>query len=86
MVPYEAVLKEFPDFLRLNFKGSVKHRVHHHIVTSGPPLHAKAWRLNEEKLQIAREEFTKMEEMGIIRRSNSPWASPLHVVPKADDS
>ena len=25
-----------------------------------------------------------MVDMGIIRPSNSPWASPLHVVPKAD--
>ena len=23
-----------------------------------------------------------MEKMGIIRKSNSPWASPLHIVPK----
>ena len=27
-----------------------------------------------------------MEEMGVIRRSNSPWSSPLHVVPKKDGS
>ena len=26
----------------------------------------------------------KMEQLGIIRRSDSPWASPLHIVPKAD--
>ena len=25
-----------------------------------------------------------MEQVGIVRRSNSPWASPLHIVPKPD--
>lgn len=25
-----------------------------------------------------------MERLGIVRRSNSPWASPLHMVPKSD--
>ena len=25
-----------------------------------------------------------MERLGIIRRSDSPWASPLHIVPKPD--
>ena len=24
----------------------------------------------------------EMEHMGIIRKSNSPWASPLHIMPK----
>lgn len=27
-----------------------------------------------------------MERLGIVRRSNSPWASPLHMVPKTDRS
>ena len=27
-----------------------------------------------------------MEDMGIIRRSDLPWTSPLYVVPKADGS
>ena len=27
-----------------------------------------------------------MEAMGVVRRSNSPWSSPLHVVAKADGS
>ena len=25
-----------------------------------------------------------MEDLGIIQRSKSPWASPLHIVPKKD--
>ena len=33
---------------------------------------------------MAHAEFEKMLKMGIVRRSSSPWASPLHVVPKAN--
>ena len=32
---------------------------------------------------MAREEFTKMEQLGIIRPPSLPWASPLHMAPKA---
>ena len=31
-------------------------------------------------------EFDKMEREGIVRRSTSPWASPLHMVAKKDGS
>ena len=61
-----------------------KHGVFHTVPTSGPPVFARARRLFGDKLAVAKEEFGKMVEMGIIRPSNSPWASPLHVVPKAD--
>ena len=49
----------------------------------GPPISARARRLPPDKLRVARAEFDNMEAMGIIRRSASPWASPLHLVPKA---
>ena len=60
------------------------HGVEHFIQTRGPPIHSKAQRLSPEKRIIAEKEFRDMEAMGIIRRSNSPWSSPLHVVPKVD--
>ncbi len=47
---------------------------------------AKARRLDPDKLKIAEAEFRSLEAAGIVRRSNSPWSSPLHMVPKADGS
>ena len=83
---YLRLLAEFPDLTRPTFSApTVKHGVEqHHIETTGPPLHARARRLNPEKLSVARAEFAHMEQVGIVRRSNSPWASPLHIVPKPD--
>ena len=38
------------------------------------------------KLGKAKAEFQKLESEGIIRRSDSPWASPLHMVQISDGS
>ena len=80
---FADILKEFPSVTRPQFStGDVKHSVEHCIPTSGPPVHAKARRLSPEKLATAQREFAEMEKLGIIRRSSSPWASPLHMVEK----
>ena len=54
----------------------------HVIETQGPPIYAKARRLSPDKLKIAKEQFQIMVEYGICRPSKSPWASPLHMVPR----
>ncbi|RJG15673.1 RNA-directed DNA polymerase [Alcanivorax profundi] len=75
----------FPDITTPTFSSAVaKHGVEHYITTVGPPVYARARRLDSAKLTIAREEFATMEHLGIVRRSNSPWASPLHMVTKTD--
>ena len=56
----------------------------HVIKTSGRPVFAKPHRLDPDKLRVAKEEFAKLEAAGIIRRSDSPWSSPLHMVKKKD--
>ena len=81
--PYKRILDEFPAITRPEFSSPyVRHGVKQFIPTIGPPVHARSRRLPPDKLAVAKEEFRTMEEMGIIRRSDSPWASPLHMVPK----
>lgn len=80
---FSAILAEFPNLTVPRFNSDVnKHGVEHHIVTTGHPVFAKARRLDPEKLAVAKAEFAAMEDLGIIRLSKSPWASPLHVAPK----
>lgn len=80
---YNMLLPEFPDITTPNFiQSPTKHGMEHFITTKGPPFHARARRLPPDKLAAAKSEFDRMEAMGIIRRSSSPRASPLHVVPK----
>ena len=82
--PYDMLLAEFPDITIPNFtQSSTKHGVEHFITTKGPPVHARARRLPPDKLATAKAEFSRIQAMGIVRRSSSSWASPLHMVPKA---
>jgi hypothetical protein len=68
-------------------KSTPTHGVEYHIHTgSNPPVCAKSYRLDPEKLQIAKAEFKRLESAGIICHSKSPWASSLHMVPKKDRS
>ena len=60
-----------------------KHGVEHFINTTGLPISVRDRRLSLDKLNFAKAQFNRMEKMGIIRRSNSPWTSPLHMVWKA---
>jgi len=84
---YEQLLTEFPEAVNPSKKlPKVKHIVQHHIETVGRPVSAKYRRLDASKLKAAREEFAEMERQGIVRRSNSDWASPLHMVKKQDGS
>ena len=40
--------------------------------------------MDNERLEAAKKKFAELEKQGIIRRSRSNWASPLHMVKKAD--
>lgn len=83
--PYYEILKDFPNVLRpLSFKEPSKHNVVHHIETTGQPLFSRARPLAPDKYQAAKEEFSKLVELGICQPSKSPWANPLQIVKKKD--
>nr|VZI35993.1 unnamed protein product [Spirometra erinaceieuropaei] len=82
--PYRDLLLQHPNIIKPQFRSSeIQHDVVHHIRTSGPLVFARPRRLAPSRLQAAKAEFEHMLQLGIIRPSESPWASPLHMVPKA---
>lgn len=81
------MLTEFSNITQPTFSTATpKHGVEHHIPNTGPPVYACTRRLDSSKLAAAKAEFAYIEELVIVRHSNSPWASPLHMVPKSDGS
>lgn len=87
MNPLADLLREYVDITRLSTAiAQRKYSTQHHIETTGQPVFARARRLNPEKLKTAKSEFEFLMKNGIIRPSNSNYASPLHMAPKADGS
>ncbi|BHF78006.1 hypothetical protein SprV_0602111600 [Sparganum proliferum] len=82
--PFRQLLLSHSNIINPQFRsGEVQHDVVHHIRTSGPPVFARPRRLAPERFQAAKAELEHMLQLGIIRPSENPWASPLHMVPKA---
>nr|VZH95955.1 unnamed protein product [Spirometra erinaceieuropaei] len=81
--PFRQLLTKYPGLTRPNFNASIPpHDVVHHIRTTGPPVFSRLCRLAPARLAAAKAEFEHMLQMGVIRQSESPWASPLHMIPK----
>ena len=84
---YSDVLLNYPEVTCPRDKlNKVKHKVTHKIVFEGYPCSARVRQLSPEKLKWAKKEIDELLEAGIIRRSNSPFASALHMVPKSSAS
>lgn len=79
------IIAEFPAVTRESpVPSKFTHTTEHTLDTDGPPLFARPRRLPPHQYTIAKNEFAYMCQKGICRPSNSPWASPLLLVPKKD--
>jgi len=80
----DDLFAEFPDLTRPSgVPREVRHKTIHHIKTTpGPPVSCRPRRLAPDRLAIAKAEFDAMLRDGTARRSDGPWSSGLHLVPK----
>jgi len=84
---YLQLLTEFPALTSPRNSHQIKHNdVCHKIITTSYPCSARPRQLSTEKLACAQEEINQLIEAGIVRRSNSPYSSPLHMVPKQTET
>lgn len=80
---FHNLLAEFPGTTRLSaMQLNADHNIEHYIETTGAPIYARARPLPPHRYTAAKQEFENMMQQGLCRPSKSPWASPLHVVPK----
>src|SRR3989337_3034235 len=57
----------------------VKHKIN---TGDAKPIKQKPYRAVGHRKQVIKEEIEKMLEKGVIKKSKSPWASPVVLVPK----
>ena len=78
------ILSEF-DNIFSEIPGKTHIGVHHiSLQPNSTPIRSPPYRLNPEKAKILKEQLTELLNLGIIEESESAWASPIVMVPKAD--
>ena len=69
-----------------SFKNPALHKTKHFINTRGPSTCQRVRRLSPEKLELLRVELQKLQNLNVIEPANSPYESPVDLVPKKDGS
>lgn len=82
------VLKQFPEVFhdndgKLTFSNAVRHPIH---TKDDLPIYTKNYRYPFCHREEVQRQIVKMLDQGIIRPSNSPWSSPIWIVPKKTDA
>ena len=79
-----SILLEFSDVFS-DKPGKTTLGAHHiELLPNTQPIRSAPYRLHPEKRDFLRKELNDLLEQGIIEESESPWASPIVMVPKSD--
>lgn len=84
----EGLIEKFSDVVALDNEppGRVSHS-HFRIATGDSlPIQSRPYRIPVSNQQVVQDEIDKLESQGIIRKSMSPWSSPIVLVRKKDGS
>src|ERR1051325_10896018 len=85
----EGIIEKYKDLCvtdttKLGRTDIVRHRIN---TGDHEPIKGKPYRVNnEDKRNTIKNEIKKMEKAGVIRKSYSPWSSPVVIVEKKDGS
>ena len=80
-----ALIKEFRDIFT-DKPGNTRLEQHNIKLTSDEPIRSRPYPIPYNLRQVIKEEVDKMLELGVIEKSDSPYASPVVLVKKPDGS
>src|SRR5918912_565068 len=82
----ENLLERYKDIFAKDENDLERTNIVKHEIDTGKhkPIKQAAYRVNPHKKRIIEEEISKMFKKGVIQRSNSPWSSPVTLVPKTN--
>lgn len=79
----EAVLQEYANiFHEDRMQPTTKTVTHKIVLAENRHIRLRPYRYSPKKVQIIREEVSKMLETGVIRESTSPYCSPIVIIEK----
>ena len=80
----ENLLKRYKDIFAKDEYDLGRTDIVKHEIDTGDckPIKQAAYKVNPHKKKIIEDEVKKMFKKGVIRKSNSPWSSPITLVPK----
>jgi hypothetical protein len=80
----QKLIQEFEDIFAKDENDLGRTNLAKHSINTGDhePIKQGAYIVNSNKKKIIEEETQKMLKKGVIRKSNSPWSSPVTLVPK----